>query len=77
MPQENNPDIAFYVTVGIVAAFMLFIVLYGLYSFFVEFSRELKYLNSEIGRNTAGERRYWRRQRRRLWLSLIPFVKYR
>lgn len=41
-----------------------------------DFSRELKYLNSEINRTEGGERKGWIRQRRRLWLSLIPFVKY-
>ena len=32
---------------------------------------------NEIGRTTGAERRHWIRQKRRLWLSLIPFVKYR
>ena len=73
---ENNPDTELYWLVGIVAALMLFIILYGLCSFFLEFSRALKYLNSEIGRTIGAERRYWIRERRRLWLSLIPFVKY-
>lgn len=40
------------------------------------FLRELRYLNSEIGRNVGAERRYWIRRRRRLWLSLLPFFKY-
>lgn len=73
---ENNPDTELYWLIGIVAAFMLFIILYGLCSFFVEFSRELRYLNMEIGRTTGAERRHYIQQRRRLWLSLIPFVKY-
>lgn len=40
-----------------------------------EFSRELRFLNNEIGRTNGEERRYWIAQKRRLWLSLIPFVR--
>ena len=43
----------------------------------LSFRRELKYLNDEIGRNSGQERERWIRRRRRLWLSLLPFVKYR
>ena len=42
-----------------------------------DFSHELTYLNSEIGRTDGSEQRYWKRQKRRLWLSIIPFVRYR
>ena len=76
MPQANNPDTELYWLIGIVAAFFLFLLLFGLVSFFNDFSQELKYINCEIQRNTGAERRYWIRKRRRLWLSLIPFVKY-
>ncbi len=76
MTPANNPDTALYVLIGIVAAFFLFLLLFGLVSFFNGFSHELRYLNSEIRRNNGSERRYWIRKRRRLWLSLIPFVKY-
>ena len=40
------------------------------------FIRELRYLNTEIARTTGVQRRHWLRCRRRLWLSLIPFVRY-
>ena len=40
------------------------------------FRRELRYLNNEIARTDGEERRHYMRRRRRLWLSLIPFVKY-
>lgn len=76
MPQGNDPDFVFYLFIGIVATFFLIILLVGLVLFFDEFSRELKYINCEIQRNTGAERRRWIRKRRRLWLSLIPFVKY-
>ncbi len=76
MPEANNPDTELYRLIGIVAAFFLFLLLFGLVSFFNDFSQELKYLNNEIRRTEGAERRHWIRQRRRLWLSLIPFVKY-
>lgn len=77
MPEANNPDTELYWLIGIVAAFFLFIVIGRLAMFINDFSSELRYLNNEIGRTTSAERRHWIRQRRRLWLSLIPFVKYR
>ena len=76
MPEANNPDTELYWLIGIVAAFFLFLVISRFAMFINDFSRELKYLNNEIGRTTGAERRHWIRQRRRLWLSLIPFVKY-
>ena len=77
MPEESNLDAGIWLLVGIVAIFFLILLLFGLVTFINDFSSELRYLNSEIGRTTGGERRYWKRQKRRLWLSLIPFVKYR
>ena len=40
------------------------------------FIQELRYLNTEIGRTTGKQRKHWLRRRHRLWLSLIPFVRY-
>ena len=74
---ETNPDTELYWLIGIVAAIILFGLLVGLCLFINDFSQELKYINCEINRTSGGERRYWKRQKRRLWLSLIPFVKYR
>ncbi len=74
---KNNPDTVLYLLVGIVAVIALIGFLDGFFIFINDFSQELKYLNIEIGRTDGAERRYWLRQRRRLWLSLIPFVKYR
>ena len=51
-------------------------VLGAFIAFLVEFFRELRYLNQEIRCNHGVARDYWIRQRRRLWLSLLPFVKY-
>ena len=40
------------------------------------FRRELKFINIEISRNSGREQQRWVRRRRRLFLSVIPFVKY-
>jgi len=54
----------------------LIVVLFVLSVFIADFSRELKYLKSEISRTRGAEREYWKKRKRRLWLSLIPFVRY-
>lgn len=64
--------ILIYVFIGIIIT----IILTALILFFMDFFRELRYLNSEIQCNHGAEREFWVRQRRRLWLSLIPFIKY-
>ena len=42
-----------------------------------EFFREMQFLNMEISRNSGEMRKMWIRQRRRLLLTMIPFVKYK
>ena len=42
-----------------------------------EFFREMQFLNMEISRNSGELRQMWIQQRRRLLLTMIPFVKYR
>lgn len=76
MLEANNLDSELWILVGIIAVPILLGLFIGFCMFINDFSQELKYINFEIQRNTGAERRYWIRQRRRLWLSLIPFVKY-
>lgn len=76
MPEANHTDTLLWILVGILAAAILIALLIKLYMYLNDFSSELTYLNTEIGRTEGTERRYWIRRRRRLWLSLIPFVKY-
>ena len=61
----------------IIIGIVLLILFIRAISFFYDFSQELKYLNTEIRRTHGRERKHYIRKRRRLWLSLIPFVKYR
>ena len=76
MPELNNADAAFYMLVGVFAMLLLVGLLFKLYLFIKGFSLELSYLNKEIERTQGAERKHWIRIRRKLWLSLIPFVKY-
>lgn len=42
---------------------------------YFQFSQQLRYLNREIRRTHGEERKLWKRRRRRLWLSLLPFFR--
>ena len=41
------------------------------------FSKEWQHIDNELKRADESHQHYWLRRRRRLLLSLIPFVKYR
>lgn len=40
-----------------------------------DFREELEYINMEIRRSGAAGKKYWKKRRRQLWLSLLPFGK--
>ena len=69
-------DALLWVAIGIPAALVLVILIVNFCRFCVEFTRELRYLNMEIARSEGTEQVHWRRKKRRLWLSVLPFVKY-
>ncbi|MGN0492012.1 MAG: hypothetical protein ACI4F7_00035 [Acutalibacteraceae bacterium] len=54
----------------LIAAFLLII---RLVLFAEEFRHKLKIIKMEINRNTGDERLHWQHEKRRLWLSLLPF----
>ena len=72
----HGSDITPYALIGIVAAAILFLLILKFVQFLNGFAKKLRYLNNEIQRTRGGERKYWERQRRKLWWSLIPFVRY-
>ncbi len=41
------------------------------------FKSDLKYINMEINRTDGREQAHWKRRKRQLWLSLIPFYRPR
>ncbi len=58
---------------------MLAIVVLAIASPYISwFRQELKYVNTEIERNKENKREQdrWKRRKRRLLLSLIPFIPY-
>ena len=71
---ETDPD--FGLMIGLIAVIVLPVLLFSLARLVTDFSAELRLLNIEINRSEGAEREYYLRQRRRLWLSLIPFVRY-
>lgn len=72
----NEIDAFLGLLVGLTVACIALLVLIGLVLRFGNFTRELRRLNNEIGRTYGAERRRWLRRRRRLWMSLLPFVRY-
>lgn len=73
---NNQTDLLFNSLICIFAIIIILTVLGALSLFLTDFLRELRYLNKEIQCTAGEEREYWIRQRRRLWLSLLPFIKY-
>lgn len=67
-------------TVNFLWLVILGIVLVYVANFFVtqyeDFKRELRYINMEIERSDEDEKRLWKKQKQKLILSLIPFVRY-
>lgn len=74
MELSINP-LAFWLAV-LLGLFFLIMLAAALGQKIGDFCDELQYLNSELQRAEPEKRKVWLRRRRRLWLSLLPFVKY-
>lgn len=72
----DTANYGFYVIAIIFGALLALLLLAALIRFLIDFLQELSYLNKEIKCNHGRERKYWLEQRRKLWLSLIPFYKH-
>lgn len=72
---KNIDDGAIFL-IAVAVLLLLFAILNVIIHTYNEFVTELQYLNSEIERTDGEERAYWLSRRRRLWLSLLPFIKY-
>ena len=72
-----NPELDTFTNVllAIVIAFFAVVLLVGLTIKINDFRRNLDYLNSEIARTEGAEHEHWKREKRRLWLSLLPFYR--
>ena len=72
----DNADTQIFNIITVLAATALaFLLLLKLGIFIDNVRRELKYIKMEINRSDGGERRYWKHQKKKLWLSLIPFYR--
>lgn len=76
MTYENNIDTLLLAITAIAAVFLLVALLAWIVRFVRDFKMELHYIEDKIAVTRGEERGYWRFRRKRLWLSLIPFVKY-
>ena len=72
-----NPELDAFsnVLLAIVIAFFAVVLLAGLTMKINEFSHEFDYFNGEIARTEGAKRECWKREKRRLWLSLLPFYR--
>lgn len=60
---------------GIVTAGLLLVLAVVRFAMWLQwFARELRYLNKEIARTTGEEQASWKRKKRQLLLSWIPFI---
>ena len=73
MTPENDPVLTILLAIIIIIFAVVFLV--GITVKLKEFLQALNYINIEIGRTTGESRRYWKREKRRLWLSLLPFYR--
>lgn len=59
----------------LLAAVFVLILLWALMVKIEEFKAELDYINMELDRATGRSRAFWRKKKRQLWLSLLPFYR--
>ena len=71
-----SSDTLIFVLGAVVGIILLAAVILRFVTWLSEFQQELDMLNTEIGRTSGREQRYWLKRKRRLWLSIFPFVKY-
>lgn len=73
---QAGSELGIYLLFAICIGFLLLVVFVGLIKWLLEFRRELHHLTGEIHRTKGKEQKYWIRKRRKLWLSILPFVRY-
>lgn len=72
----NKPSGIMVIVAFMVALVILLLLIILFISDVKDFRQELRIINCEIERCEGEEQKEWKRRKRRLWLSLIPFVKY-
>ena len=74
--EQTGASFGLDVIIVIVIVFLGCMILSRFVNWLLRFQRELKLLRSEIGRTKGREQKYWIKKRRKLWFSLLPFVRY-
>lgn len=69
-------DGGIYVVAAIILLILAALAVVRFAIMFQAFRRELTYLNNEIARTEGRERQHYIKRKKRLFLSLIPFVGY-
>lgn len=59
-----------------IGIFLLAVLIISMARKINEFINELKYIDMELSRASDVGRRHWKRQKIKLYLSLLPFFKY-
>ncbi len=75
IPSNSGDDSWF--MLNLIMAFFAIAVIVILVIKLIDFQGELRHINSEIYRTHGEEKAYWKSRKKRLWLSLIPFYKYK
>ena len=65
-----------YILAAVIAVILLILIIVRLAMWLQAFMMELRYVNKEIARTTGAEQKHWIKRKKRLFLSLIPFVRY-
>ena len=71
MEQTVIYDVLIALFIGIIVFLLILRLVFRLDSL----KRDIEYVNMEIRRTRGSERKAWRKEKRRLWLALIPFYK--
>ena len=72
----NGDGQAFLALIALICVLLIVVWLLTVIPSLGEWMRELRYLNREIGRTTGSEQKRWKKKRRKLFLALLPFIKY-
>lgn len=73
---QIETDLGFHLFLVVGIGILLVVVFVGFIKWLLDFRRELQHLTGEIYRTRGKKQKYWIRKRRKLWLSILPFVRY-
>ncbi len=65
-------DYLFFIILLIIGLFVVVSVI----QHFITISQEIQRINIEIKRTHGSEKRHWKKKKRRLLWSILPFIKY-